>query len=107
MNNLETIKAAIAKLETLRDGATPGRWAYYNEPWGDIMSEQQPGLGVETSVAGEMSDFDGNLVVTLHRTIDAQIVILQETVDYEDSFGIDDEDCTLLLARAILGGEQS
>lgn len=105
MNAAETIAAAIEKLEAQRSESTSGTWEYVSEPFGAIFTEQEPGLGVQTEVAEEMHDADGLLIVTLHRTIDAQLAILRRglakmqaryalTYDYAD---------ILDLACAILG----
>jgi hypothetical protein len=81
MNAAETIQAAIEKLDELRQLATPGEWEFDSEPFGAIFTEQEPGLGVMTEVAEEMHEWDGHLIVTLHRTIDAQLKILRRDID--------------------------
>lgn len=93
MNAEETIAAAIEKLEKLRGAATPAPWDFYGgEPFGY-------GIGFPVGLVvhrDEITDEDAELIVTLHRTIDAQLAILQES----KTWGI--SDATIDLARAIL-----
>jgi hypothetical protein len=93
----ETIEQAIARLEEQRGAAMVGPW-------------------VQGGFAGEFSgpdDFDSlfseenaDLVVTLHRTIDAQLGILRAglaSISPGDDSTEEIEELALDLARAILG----
>ncbi|MDN4616447.1 hypothetical protein P5G50_18520 [Leifsonia sp. F6_8S_P_1B] len=109
MNAAETIAAAIQKLEALKADATPGVWEFDPEPFGAIFTQQEPGLEVETEVAEQMLDADGRLIVTLHRTIDAQLAILR-TAGREFERRAENGDARVFpydyhldLARSILG----
>lgn len=107
MNAAETIQAAIEKLEQLKALVTPGDW------WSrDIDAVfAGPGLSDDVAVAYEVRlSWDVELIVTLHRTIDAQLDLLryaravagaQVTGKYEElivDFGLE-------FARAILGDD--
>lgn len=94
----ETIAAAIQKLEALRNDAT----AHLEQANDDLATVVFP--GTQEWRAEFLRDEDAELAVTLHRTIDAQLAILRETLTFEDGFGIGEDDTTHDLARAILGG---
>jgi hypothetical protein len=88
MNAAETIAAAIEKLEAGRTAATSGPWSsglvgVYG-PEGYVASD------------GDMWPDDRALIVTLHRTIDAQLAILR-------MYRIFPHPQVETLARAILG----
>jgi len=113
VNAQETIAAAIEKLERLRDDSTPGPWAL------DICSPSIWTAG-ETVLGGTIADInydqqtgdhhpkeDGELIVTLHRTISAQLAILRQAhAELEPFAGVrlpdDAVQHELDLARAIL-----
>lgn len=83
MNAVEEIQAAIVKLTAERSDATRGPW-YPWHPQGDrgLSSVDAPSDdpdNPEMVVEGGTQDVD--LIVTLHRTIDAQIALLSHTVE--------------------------
>ena len=120
MNAVEKLKAAIEKLETLKAETTPGPWTTdswfpgvafeYDSYWNLAGPEYTATSGVyldgEPSIPIQAATAD--LIVTLHRTIDAQLAILRNAAEYFTDFPeyVDDLDWTLLfaLADAILGG---
>lgn len=76
MNAVERLQAAIEKLVTLKVESTPGPWIYGGQGWlfgGKRYTDDELG-----DLFGELKylDADGVLIVTLHRTIDAQLAIL-------------------------------
>ncbi|UAJ78354.1 hypothetical protein IT072_13915 [Leifsonia sp. ZF2019] len=110
LNAQETITAAIEKLEGLRDAACQGPW------------ERREDYGLTGLVSGEGEsiaiDFfipDADLIVTLHRTIDAQLALLKELLHIAETAGWSEEEFPskpghehgLLLARSILGEASS
>jgi hypothetical protein len=116
--SVERIEAAIAKLETLKAESTPGPWrlaraqhvthAIYGEKPGQEVIGSTPRYG------GLWSADDGELIVTLHRTIDAQLAILRAVVEsvpiwvendgpMTDAELVDNLLFELALADAILG----
>ena len=123
MSAVETIQAAIERLETLREKSTP-------RPWTAMEYDSNPGdQGVPIIGGGEIGSMEGHLtaytmtlwneeqsmidadlIVTLHRTIDAQLAILNDAVVWFndsccDEHGMKGSAPALLLARAILGEE--
>ena len=93
MSAIETIHAAIVKLETLQASSTPGPW---------VHGDRQPA----TSVISEMFDADATLIVTLHNTIDSQLSILRAAQDDYNRYGGKPSQFfanDVNLARAILG----
>lgn len=77
MNASEKIQAAIERLEGLKAASTQGKWA--------VSAKQLdiPGFMYAPSVCAGCgwdrdTDADADLIVTLHRTIDAQLAILRE-----------------------------
>lgn len=116
MTAIEEIRQAITTLERLKAESTPGPWNVdQNEPaiWtsGDsveggticyINSDQQTG--------DHRPYGDAELIVTLHRTIDAQLAILQHALEEynprDDAQGyiVDDG---LELAHAINGSQSA
>lgn len=93
MTPVERLQAAIEKLET----------AKRDEKWGPAFGDGFLAIQAQDSddhwrwVSNELAPDDARLIVTLHRTIDAQLAILHFAVDgrYEPEF--------LALADAILG----
>lgn len=118
MSPEETIRAAIARLEQQRDASTPGPWEAVGGtidggPYSscevvtsdvDCMSYCYGGTG-----RGIQNRADGALIVTLHRTIDAQLRILREAeyqLGKDAGFAAREYNLFLPLARAILGEDQ-
>lgn len=108
MNPVEKLEGAIAKLELLKGAKTPA-------PWWRGMND-----GFSFTIEGPESDShpvaqrligpDAEMMVTLHRTIDAQLRILTLGLrDYEHhgdmrmSLPLDHSIAALALADAILG----
>jgi inosine/xanthosine triphosphate pyrophosphatase family protein len=74
----ETIQAAIDKLEAQRTFATKGQWAVTDD--GDLCV-----VGGSTEVAyfrwmANTFNPDAELIVTLHRTIDAQLALFRSSI---------------------------
>ena len=73
MTPAERLRAAIADLEQQRYRAKPGRWTISN---GAVM--HSGGIGLNPVLLRQPnSQADAELIVTLHRTIDAQLTILR------------------------------
>lgn len=118
MNAAETIAAAIEKLETQRDVAEMGKLTIHRfndgrleDVWIDSEYWRADGSGsIRTALVLDRNQgpkrFDtAELIVTLHRTIDAQLAILRRTLDDLNNLLVypSDLDIELDLARAILG----
>lgn len=121
MKAAETIQAAIDKLESLKAESTQpthgGSWIQGSdkkpfETRGEVYSG--PLSDISSDVASWISPSDADLIVTLYRTIDAQLAILSDAARaWADSlpmamFGGGDMRegiyaYHLVLARAILG----
>lgn len=100
MNAVERIEAAIAKLEKLKTRGTDGPWragAFHFD-----------GTTVSNSVGRVAAHYvpvnDAALIVTLHRTIDAQLAILRDGLARRYA-GVHPGVAVLALADAILGGD--
>ena len=82
MTNIEDIESAIEKLSALRADSTGGDWnAYVREGHhayeGTIRTDGLPD-DVSDEIAEIFIGVDAELIVTLHRTIDAQLGVLLE-----------------------------
>jgi len=105
MNAAEEIQAAIDKLTALRDKSTPGPWfltyesATHPRVWG--AADEDAADHVATMAR---SPRDADLIVTLHRTISAQLAILRESMRFARADALFDDATELALARAINGG---
>ena len=90
MSAIETIQAAIVKLEQLKADCTPGEWwamEYDSNPGdqgvpiigGDELGSLGGHLTAYTMTLGseERSVIDAELIVTLHRTIDPNLATLR------------------------------
>ena len=102
MTAVERLGAAIAKLEQLKADSTPGPWVGRTNILGiRRLMDSEGGVLAEMFDAtdhGDESFENTDLIVTLHRTIDAQLAILRFAVD-----GLYDLPEFLMLADAILG----
>lgn len=116
MNAADTIRAAIERLERQRDAASESAYGAW-----EITPPSRPGEHAwlpALSIAVVTSAWDAciepaaaELIVTLHRTIDAQLVILREgekTLTELESIGfgggvLGRAESAWRLARAILG----
>lgn len=111
MSAIEEIQAAIEKLTGQREQSTPGPWWAWHPASGRGNSSVDAPSGdpdnPEMPVEGERADVE--LIVTLHRTIDAQLAILTATLEMlksaeRDAFDVSDwEGPELTLGRAITG----
>ena len=84
MTAVERLEAAIAKLEQLKADSTPGPWDWQHSSvhGGQVLAEQvvnQPGVSGDFTLvsADTYLAADCHLIVTLHRTIDAQLDLLR------------------------------
>lgn len=116
MNPVERLQAAIEKLETLKAESTEptgGRDSWLQgsirrpfEDDGEVYSGPVE-VRVSSDIITHIQAEDARLIVTLHRTIDAQLAILRSA--FGDSSGSHDEPnafrLALALADAILGGD--
>lgn len=95
MTPVQRLQAAIEKLEQ-HVGEQWDFWSEEDDPFGIIASN--PGGGREVVGPWVSRQVDADLIVTLHRTIDAQLAILRFAVD-----GLYDLPEFVALADAILG----
>ena len=115
MSEVERLQAAIDKLEALKAGSDPIRhdstWVLDYDVAGfehrRILVLDSHNGGYDGSIVADVtSEGRAQLIVTLHRTIDAQLAILRHAIDeYEprdDSMSFITED-GMTLADAILG----
>ena len=77
MNAVERIEAAIERLEARRDASTRGRWEFSLDPFSESVA-YVIGSSEAYELASDLIEEDADLIVTLHRTIDAQLAILRE-----------------------------
>ena len=112
MNPVERLQAAVEKLEQLKADSTPGPWSvnvHHNAMHSAEFRAPGPWNGF-LLVAAHVNDGDPELIVALHRTIDAQLSLLRHAEKFLGNVGhhtssiaapfIDD---ALALADAILG----
>jgi hypothetical protein len=108
MSAVEEIQAAIDKLTKLKTESTPGAWGGRVSILG-IIRVQTDDHYIVAEVYGDEDDAlcNTDLIVTLHRTIDAQLAILTNARDWWNSWPKGDIDAdVVVLARAINGGTQ-
>lgn len=106
MSAVERLQAAIDKLERLRAEATPNPWHASGRY---IGHREADGKSIRYHLRAGESDAD--LIVTLHRTINAQLAILRAGIKNESvrrsstlwSGLLDESACAL--ADAILGSD--
>lgn len=108
MTPVEKLHAAIAKLEHERDMAQSGPWVRTG-----FRLWSRPNTARDNIATDFNWLYDVDLIVTLHRTIDAQLEILSTTLSilqamYSDGFKDNTDWCEgeLALADAILEGDQ-
>lgn len=121
MSPVERLQAAIEKLEKLRDESTPASWHYWtDELTGEVDIWHDGEARSHVAQIGKHEDVrvyrDADLIVTLHRTIDAQLAILRNTVRLHGEFVALGKEShwleaieragDLALADAILGSDQ-
>lgn len=100
VNAVEKIEAAIEKLERLKAESTPGPWEQFQYDWRMIIAGQP--ADDEADVLFDRAaarPADMQMIVTLHRTIDAQLAILYRGL----SRIAPEHDAAEMLADAILG----
>ena len=104
MTPVEKMEAAILKLDRLKAESTRV-WARSRNDLEAVLAEREVGLSF-----GDLDDADAELVLTLHRTIDAQLAVLRAgrtawMISDGDSYGWSLEARALSepLADAILG----
>jgi len=117
MNPHETVRAAIARLEGLKESVSPGPrfigdangssseygplWVVSNEETStDRRDEEAPEDWFMELACGR--EEDAQLIVMLHRTIDVQLSILRGGLTYSQMDPNLDESDILALAKAIL-----
>jgi hypothetical protein len=107
MNAAETIQAAIDKLEAGKagDGFCVGPWQYLRKgSWGgESAVADSNGHPLAWVGDGNDADRDAELIVMLHRTIDAQLAILRTGLTLATAFPNSEWTNTVNLARSILG----
>jgi hypothetical protein len=104
VNAAETIQAAIEKLERLKGRSTPGDW--WRSGFDDVFAG--PGLSDDVVVVQDARlSFDAELIVTLHRTIDAQLALFGSALWLMKgnplAYTHAATACAIRLAEAILG----
>lgn len=104
MNAAETIAAAIQQLEEERREATPGEWyvTYEKSRWPRIWGNRDEN-DADAVAQTEGGVANAHLIVTLHRTIDAQLAILRDAAALLSMMDGVTYSTTLDLAHAILG----
>lgn len=108
MSSVETLEAAIARLEELKAESTPGEWWTTRDlKWPGVFAG--PGLSADVLVADEFRlPGDAQLVVTLSRTVDPILDMLRFArglfgAQIQGEQAAATVDLALYLARAILG----
>lgn len=103
MTAVEEIEAAIVELEALKVASTPGPWTAPAAILG-LKSTTIFGTPIDGGHAAYVATaHDAELIVTLHRTIDAQLAILRHVADGRGDLGIGTNRYVVALARAING----
>lgn len=116
MNAADTIAAAIEKLEALKVDSHPGPWEHWPEagdieihvpsyPDGEriIATAVRPRGGWGAPIYQDNYEPNADLIVTLHRTIDAQLTILRTGKQFAEITPNTFTRVALDLALAILG----
>ena len=104
MSAVERVQAAIDKLTELKAVSTRGPWHEWTNDLTDrveLWHDQEVRLWVAdlgNDEPGALADAD--LIVALHRTIDAQLAILERWLEYRP---LTMEEPVVALADAILG----
>lgn len=103
---IELIRQARERLEQLRDESTQGEWVGSTIFTGLPFAPKIEGYSIRASgelVVEGSSLSDSELIVTLHRTLDAQIQILKDASEYKFESNIPLG--AILVAKAIMGVE--
>lgn len=105
MTALQRLQDAITKLEQLREYATGDEWSVEDRIESSAITTPVMEDG-EVAWVADVAEFlgadDARLIVTLHRTIDAQLSVLA----YGATLVGPTPGCILALADSILDGEQ-
>lgn len=110
MTPLEELQAAHGRLSELRDGSSPAAWEVVRCV--DAGDEQLRDIecGGVAYVAEYLPATDADLIVTLHRTIDAQLHLIAESIlvharhwEKPRKYKLHVSDDVMELARAING----
>lgn len=108
---VDRLRAAVGVLERLKADSAPGPWekryVLGMADWPVVISD---GIGAEWAAGVSSPEHDAELIVTLHRTIDAQLAFLRSV---HGARGVEKNWATLdttrralALADAILGGAE-
>jgi hypothetical protein len=105
MSAIEEIEAAIVKLTELHHAAPAGPWGYTDDGDGySIQGSDDYGHEFCNSFTWSDNSYASDLIVTLHRTIDAQLAILRHVaMHYSGDLGIGTNRHVIALAHAING----
>jgi len=109
MSVVEEIMAAIVKLIELREASLEGPWTRTDELWEGAGRYDVHGIDGPVTTDGDGIGSIGNvaeadLIVTLHRTIDAQLTVMRDAVaEYDYSMWLVDHQTAIHFARAING----
>lgn len=79
MGAVERLQAAIDKLETLKQESFDGPWVA-NHPFSYSWITGAQYAGMQSKIAVQVDEPDAELIVTLHRTIDAQLAIVGDAL---------------------------
>lgn len=116
MTPVERLQAAIEKLEHLKAASTPGDWEVdTNHPFSrdlvGLFSESVKAYAVKFDDDEQPARATVDLIVTLHRTINAQLAILQfgvkrlHAVQTLTGLHVQAHEHEMALADAILGSD--
>lgn len=106
MTPVERLQAAIEKLEQMRDFDDTGAWVV------DVSNSIVDADG--NVVAADLTERDATVIITLHRTIDAQLALFREALEFSENsqaIGMGHDELeeyygnVRALADAILGGD--
>ena len=102
MTVVERLEAAIGKLEQLKADSTAGGWYAPEFTHGSVWAGT--GSSDDLLVVDDARLYgDADLIVTLHRTIDAQIAVLKVGAEFALITSNRWTDISVALADAILG----
>lgn len=116
MTPLQEVRAAHKRLTELYDASTHGTWEAHPRDQ-EVNARMADGMYSAVCDWYKSASSDGDLIVTLHRTIAAQMALLEERIRLAETtqywqnpdatlepFSIKPDAKTLALARAINGG---
>ena len=87
MTPVQRLQAAIEKLEALKAEISPGAWTLFGSSTFGYGIERgydadDPSAGTIVVARYEVADAEAELIITLHRTIDAQLEVLRSAADF-------------------------